>query len=255
MTRIPLARHRQRRELVPGEVIRFRNRRRFFTSTSMALTPLAAIISMFVFMFVFEMGRWGGGVGAATIILGWGVFVFTVPPKDGRRFYEVTAAELVIHTAEERRVIPWYEVRLLFHRPDAGTRGRDELGDYTTTYHEYLELFTPSGPVLIHGVHRQTILTKLVIDQCRGRFGDALLARFDRDGEVTYGDFRLTRDGVHGSVGFLSWRTDWQIRRSSHPDGIQLTVTAPDKREATGWVPVEMIALDLLTTLAARQSR
>jgi len=219
----------------------------------MALAPLAVGIPVFVF--TFAVGPWGGGVAAATIILGWAVFVFTVPPKDGRRFYEVTAAELVIRTAEERRAIPWYEVRHLVHRPDAGTRGRDSVGDYTTTHHEYLELLTPSGPVLIHGVHRQTILTKLVIDQCRGRVGDALLARFDRDGVVTYGDFRLTRDGVHGSVGFLSWRTDWQIRRSSHTDGIRLTVTAPDKRDTHGWVPVEMIALDLLTTLAARQSR
>lgn len=89
MTRIPLARRRQRRELVPGEVIRFRNRRRFFTTASMALAPLA---------------------------VGIPVFVFTVPPKDGRRFYEVTAAELVIRTAEERRAIPWYEVRHLVHR-------------------------------------------------------------------------------------------------------------------------------------------
>lgn len=181
--------------------------------------------------------------------------MFTVPPKDGRRYYEVTAAELVIHTTEERRVIPWYDVKNLTHRPTASTRDRDSVGDYTTTYHEYLELLTPSGPVLIHGAHRQNALTKLVIDQCRARIGDALLARFDRDDVVTYGDFRLTHDGVHGSVGFLSWRTDWQIRRSSHTDGIRLTVTAPDKRETTGRVPVETIALDLLTTLAARQSR
>lgn len=41
----------KRRELVPGEVIRFRNRRRFFTSASMALGPLAVGIPVFVFTF------------------------------------------------------------------------------------------------------------------------------------------------------------------------------------------------------------
>jgi hypothetical protein len=245
VAKVSRARSRQRRELAAGEVVRFRNKRPFFTTLSMFVGPLLLGGSFAVL--INTVSAWVAVVFAVVLILGRVVYVFAVPPKGGRRSYEVTATELVIRTPGARRVIPWHEVRELFHRPAASTQ---QVG-YTTTYAEFLELFPQQ--VRIQDVHRQYALTRLVIDQCRAHIVPTLLGAFDRDGEVEYGQFRLTRDGVHAPGGFLPWRADWSIRHFGRPDGVVVTVTAPDKQEVTGWVPVELIALDLLDTLAGRR--
>jgi hypothetical protein len=275
------ARRRPRRDLAPGETIRFRNKRYFFTPRNLIAT--AGLLPLPALVIGVGTGPWAAGVFVGAVILGSVVFVSTVPPKGGWRWYEVTTAGLTIRTPEEHRVVPWREVEYLCHRPRAQTQEGVVMPTYTTHY-DYLELFLrrrgprthggrqPPGPgrrrldvrrrramregdglIVIHGVNRQTTLSKLIIDQCREHVGRTLRAGFDRVGELDYGEFRITRDGVHAPDGFLPWRTDWRVLHFYKGDGIELIVSAPDDQQISGWVPEEMIVLDLLETLAEQR--
>ncbi|MCK2239264.1 MULTISPECIES: hypothetical protein [unclassified Crossiella] len=250
---------RPRRELSAGATVRFRNKRHFFTTAAVAS---AVLLGMGAGGVAAALGPWAMVAFVCAVILGRVAFVFGVPPKGGRRYYEVTDRELVIRTPEEQLAIPWSEVGRLVHRPVATTQD----GGYTTTHREHLELYrrrraprTRGGrgpdraarrPIVIHGVFQQTTLSRLIIDHCREHLVRALRAEFDRDGELAYGDLRLTREGVHAPDGFLPWHTEWQYLHAYTEAGVLLTIAAPDEVTITGWVPVETIALDLLNALA-----
>ena len=75
------AKRRQRRELTPGEVIAFRNKRYFFT---MAGYVSVVLLSAPVGVLIGAMGLWVLWAFAGPVILGRVAFVFIVPPKVGR---------------------------------------------------------------------------------------------------------------------------------------------------------------------------
>ncbi|MCK2241723.1 MULTISPECIES: hypothetical protein [unclassified Crossiella] len=241
------ARSRPARALAPGVVRQFRNQRHYFTTLILAMAGLFGIAGGAVFALA---GPWAGGLFAGGALLGRLAFIIWVPPKGGWRGYQVSAEQLIIRTPEDQLAIPWPAIGHLMHRPVATSQGFGTM----TTYHDYIEvhLAAPAeGFLVIHGVRRQAALSRLIIDQCREPVLRALRARFEHDGEVAYGQFRFARDGVHAPDGFLPWGTDWQARRFFHEDGVRLTVYGPKGAGINGWVPVEMIALDLLNAVAS----
>jgi hypothetical protein len=242
---------RQRRVLAPGEVIQFRAKRRFLTTASMAFGPL--LVGGTAGALAPLVSPWAAAAFVVTAVLARIVYVFTVPPKGGRRSYDVTATGLVVHTLEEHVVIPWHDVEDLFHRPPASTHRFRMI----TIHHEFLELFVRGRekPILVQGVYRQHVLSRLIIDQCREHLVRALWAEVDYYGEVHYGDFRVDRDGVHAFGELLRWRTDWRVRRYRREEGVVLTITAPDRQRITGQAPVEMIMRDLLAGQRVAVSR
>ncbi len=248
-----------------SEVVRFRTKRRFLTTPALGAWLLlcagAGVLAMVA-------SPWAGAALPVAAMAGRAVFVVAVPPRGGRRVYEVTPAELVVHAGGERLAIPWRDVEYVVHRPVAKTHD----GGTVTTHWEHIELFLTSRRVsritglgrrrvfgrghrddrriLIHGVHRQGALSKLVIERCRDRIVRRLRTALDRGREVEYGDFRLDGEGVRAPAGFLPWRTAWRIRHHHTAEGTNLVLTTPDGQVLGGWVPERTTAEELLRARA-----
>ncbi|GAB3568745.1 hypothetical protein GCM10027445_19320 [Amycolatopsis endophytica] len=223
---------------------RFRTQRRFLTTIAYGSWLLLCTIGPLLFIFV---GRWLAVGVAIAVVGGWGAFVVLVPPSGGRRFYEVTPGGLVVEMAGERLTIPWPGIEYVVHRPVAKTY----QDGATTTHWETLELVLhDSTRIFIHDVHRQGVLSKLIVQRCRDRIVHRLTAAFERTGEVEYGNFHFDREGARSPGGFLPWRGDWRIRHFRDGKGSSMMITAPGKRTIGGWVPEWTTARELVTTLS-----
>ena len=164
---------------------RFHTRRRFLT-TGANLGFLVLTCTCVPLVVVSPWLALGVFVGVFVV---WGVILAKVPPRGGRRFYEITDEALIVETTDSRTVVPWQDIEHLLHRPTAMTReGLDDV-----THWEVLTLYLADGDRIdIHGVHGQYRLSKQIVARCRDRIVQRLRTAFERDGEVTYGALHLS---------------------------------------------------------------
>jgi len=223
---------------------RFHTRRRFLT-TGANLGFLVLTCTCVPLVVVSPWLALGVFVGVFVV---WGVILAKVPPRGGRRFYEITDEALIVETTDSRTVVPWQDIEHLLHRPTAMTReGLDDV-----THWEVLTLYLADGDRIdIHGVHGQYRLSKQIVARCRDRIVQRLRTAFERDGEVTYGALHLSPAGVRTPDGFLPWSGDWRFIHVLTQDGSTMRIVGPAKQAVKAWVPEWTSARELVTTLKA----